>query len=997
MFVKKTLAVFAFCSASILAANPYIPGDRVEESFSQVGELFLEKYCFDCHDDETKEADLNLLELGPVDEINAAIWKSVWSQVAMGEMPPKKKSQPDVIERLKFSDWIVQELREEMKMKGGFKADLDPKKANYLDHDLLFGELPKDIKLKPTSSPSRIWRITPQEHITRLNELINSEPAYDSAKPGVRTRGDFVPTNHGGELKLYFGTDRIIKWEGGTVAYQTAVKSVPVVLSSQRKHGFENYADFYSVNSSEATQILAKAEDILKYMAYGPMSLVEFPEQITDNPKTYDQVKPKEDLRGLPSAIVYNTKVVRPITPVYSLMETKEYSEELLIDAINFIFEAVTFRPPLTQESNEYLGIVKDSITKIGREDGIFMGLSSIFLDRDALFRAELAKQGEPDNHDRVMLQDWELGLAVNHSLRYISPDNELREAITTGKMRTRADVKREVSRMLSDDSIRKPRVLRFFRDFFDYDLGGYICKDNAALARTGVSARGTSHYQAMFHATASTDRLIELILQKDEDVLKELLTTQQVVVTPQGTRGDRPGNDKTYFGKKNNKEEREAATLVRKKEVEERLKKELVALEDLEKEIKELESKLRDAPVDQVPPELLVNGSFSKVTFEEPDNWELEKGTLNQTELATGKAVAVRGVVILEQTLSKPIASKTKLIVKATRTDSSSKGIRFTAIWDNGSHSANITPAIGQMELIVPDGKTMTGIQFNTYLANHGISEVSLREDTGILKTLTQKKKSLAAAKKKLEQEKKKNVGPVNVTQAELSGPRVYARVSRRSFGYGSMKPERTLSTSPEGQRLGILTHPSWLVSHSDAMDNHAIHRGIWVRERLLGGGIPDVPITVDAQLPDEPDSSLRERMRVTREKYCWSCHEKMDPLGLPFEMYNHAGIYRTTEFEKPVDSSGEIVDSGDPSLDGPVTDAIEMIKKLANSEHVEQVFVRHAFRFWMGRNETLHDRPVLQAAHKAYRASGGSMKALILSLVTSDAFLFRKITRTN
>jgi hypothetical protein len=116
------------------------------------------------------------------------------------------------------------------------------------------------------------------------------------------------------------------------------------------------------------------------------------------------------------------------------------------------------------------------------------------------------------------------------------------------------------------------------------------------------------------------------------------------------------------------------------------------------------------------------------------------------------------------------------------------------------------------------------------------------------------------------------------------------------------------------------------------------------------------------------------------------------MDPLGLPFEMYNHAGLYRTTEFEKPVDTSGEIIDSGDPSLDGPVKNALEMIEKLANSERVEQVFVRHAFRFWMGRNENLHDRPVLQAAHKAYRESGGSMKALILSLVTSDAFLFRK-----
>jgi hypothetical protein len=72
-------------------------------------------------------------------------------------------------------------------------------------------------------------------------------------------------------------------------------------------------------------------------------------------------------------------------------------------------------------------------------------------------------------------------------------------------------------------------------------------------------------------------------------------------------------------------------------------------------------------------------------------------------------------------------------------------------------------------------------------------------------------------------------------------------------------------------------------------------------------------------------------------------------------------------------------------------------MIEKLANSERVEQVFIRHAFRFWMGRNETLHDRPVLLAAHKAYRESGGSMKALILYLVTSDAFLYRKVDERN
>ena len=250
------VAVFAWLGTVTQAADTYTPGKPVRGDFKAFAHGFLENNCFDCHDADTTKGDLNLTELGPVDETNAAVWKSIWAQVTLQEMPPKKKSQVEIIDRLRFSDWIVTELQRVMKDKGGFQAHLDPNKGNFVAHDLLFGSLPKGVRLVPTASPARIWRVTPQEHITRLNELINTEPAFDPAKPGLRTRGDMVPTNHGGELKLYFGTDRIIRWEGGTVAYATAVKSVPVVLSSKRKHGLENYPDFYTVNSSEATQIL---------------------------------------------------------------------------------------------------------------------------------------------------------------------------------------------------------------------------------------------------------------------------------------------------------------------------------------------------------------------------------------------------------------------------------------------------------------------------------------------------------------------------------------------------------------------------------------------------------------------------------------------------------------------------------------------------------------------------------------------------------------------
>lgn len=49
-------------------------------------------------------------------------------------------------------------------------------------------------------------------------------------------------------------------------------------------------------------------------------------------------------------------------------------------------------------------------------------------------------------------------------------------------------------------------------------------------------------------------------------------------------------------------------------------------------------------------------------------------------------------------------------------------------------------------------------------------------------------------------------------------------------------------------GQRAGILTQPSWLTAHSSNFDNDPVKRGKWIYEHLLGGIIPDVPITVDA-----------------------------------------------------------------------------------------------------------------------------------------------------
>jgi len=214
--------------------------------------------------------------------------------------------------------------------------------------------------------------------------------------------------------------------------------------------------------------------------------------------------------------------------------------------------------------------------------------------------------------------------------------------------------------------------------------------------------------------------------------------------------------------------------------------------------------------------------------------------------------------------------------------------------------------------------------------------------------------------------------------------------------------------------QRKGILTHPAWLIAHSTNFHSDPIRRGRWIREKLLAGRVPDVPITVDAQVPEDPHRTFRARVeKVTAAAECVKCHQHMNPLGLAFEMFDDFGRFRTEEklehpenllktgngkstFDvyktAPVITTGGLDGTGEAKLDGPVKDALELIDRVARSDRARQSIIRHAFRFYMGRNELLSDSPTLIAADRAYLESGGSFRAVIVSLLTSDSFRYRK-----
>ena len=249
---------------------------------------------------------------------------------------------------------------------------------------------------------------------------------------------------------------------------------------------------------------------------------------------------------------------------------------------------------------------------------------------------------------------------------------------------------------------------------------------------------------------------------------------------------------------------------------------------------------------------------------------------------------------------------------------------------------------------------------------------------------------------------------------------PSIYRYGSWKSTKYeANVKPNEFWDYPTEqpfriAHRKGILTHPAWLIAHSTNFHSDPIRRGRWIREKLLAGRVPDVPITVDAQVPENPHKTFRQRAEeVTTAGECWKCHQHMNPLGMAFEMFDDFGRYRTEETLEhpdnlikagdgkstfdiyptaPVVTTGKLSGTGDPGLDGEVADALEMIDRLAQSDRVRQSIIRHAFRFFMGRNEMLSDSQTLIDADKAYQESNGSFRAVVVSLLTSDSFIYRK-----
>jgi hypothetical protein len=116
------------------------------------------------------------------------------------------------------------------------------------------------------------------------------------------------------------------------------------------------------------------------------------------------------------------------------------------------------FRRPLYEgELDTFVGIVEGEVAAgEAFKDAIKSAMTAILCSKSFLFLAE----GD-ENSNRQTLNDWEIASRLSYLLWSTMPDDELFTLAEQGRLRDRAELQRQVSRMLADD-----RAERFTKSF---------------------------------------------------------------------------------------------------------------------------------------------------------------------------------------------------------------------------------------------------------------------------------------------------------------------------------------------------------------------------------------------------------------------------------------------------------------------------------------------------------------------------------------------------
>src|SRR6266487_3907898 len=134
MSVRGCNDMKAFLRFSLLFA---VAAPVMARDLPRASRQFVEQYCVECHDAETKKGglDLTALQFDPGNSTNFSTWVLMHDRVSNGEMPPKKKARPDSAEAETFIKSLSSSLTEAEEARAAKEGRATQRRLNRYEYE----------------------------------------------------------------------------------------------------------------------------------------------------------------------------------------------------------------------------------------------------------------------------------------------------------------------------------------------------------------------------------------------------------------------------------------------------------------------------------------------------------------------------------------------------------------------------------------------------------------------------------------------------------------------------------------------------------------------------------------------------------------------------------------------------------------------------------------------------------------------------------------------
>ena len=487
-------------------------------------QAYIDTHCISCHDAETEKGDFRIDKLSSkVGLEDNQKWLEVMERINSGEMPPKKtKKRPTADESAGVVAWISARLSEGESARMAARGRVSYNRLTRMEYvntvqDLIgvhydatdpgaFLEDPEwhgfeRIGSVLTLSPSNIEKYLAAAEVVLAEAYPKEKSKFlDQSKPAIEEKQ--IEERHHERLKALGLLDKVRfeMWPGDIFRYsgppdplpEAGIYEISYTLSGLKPE--KGRAPRLFVYETKLDRVLFEQDIIapedkpitVTFRAHLPkgrpnISVINDVPGPSNNPRsgrhgsrpfistqdgripwqmklTDEQGKPR-----YPFLIMDRVSFKGPLITDEELARRTEYMprEQGNIEQVRASLEALArraFRRPLKPgELDGFVEIVKSELAaKEKFDDAMKAGMSAILCSKSFLFMEEGDEEA-----NRLTLNDWEIASRLSYLFWSTMPDNELFALAEKGKLHDKAELSKQVARMLAD-----PKATRFTESF---------------------------------------------------------------------------------------------------------------------------------------------------------------------------------------------------------------------------------------------------------------------------------------------------------------------------------------------------------------------------------------------------------------------------------------------------------------------------------------------------------------------------------------------------